>query len=50
MKSTKSYPTKAETKYFDEIKKRFNLNENTLTGHIPAKPYRHSEFKQRKLD
>jgi hypothetical protein len=40
MKTTKLYPTKAEKKYLEEIKKRFNLKENALTGHIPTRPYK----------
>jgi len=50
MKTTKLYPTKAEIKYLEEIKKRFNLKENILTGHISTKPNRSGEFKHNDLD
>lgn len=40
MKKIKLYPTKAEAKHLEGIKKRFNLNEDTLTGHIPTRPYK----------
>ncbi len=40
VQKAKLYPTKAELNHLEEIKKKFNLKENTLTGHIPAKPYR----------
>jgi hypothetical protein len=38
--NTKLYPTKAEIKRLEEIRKRFNLNEDVLTGNIPARPYK----------
>lgn len=40
MKTKKLYTTKAEIMHLEAIKKKFNLKDNALTGHIREKRYK----------